>query len=111
MPYVAGESLRARLQREKQLPVDEALQLAREVARTDHGIAFAAAEGFREHLEVAHNAVHPPPLRRVACAGRAATVLRMRTVVMRPTARIDFSRLAESDHNHGFHLGGNLDPA
>jgi eukaryotic-like serine/threonine-protein kinase len=32
MPYVAGGSLRDRLQREKQLPVDEALQLAREVA-------------------------------------------------------------------------------
>ena len=32
MPYVAGESLRARLSRDKQLPVDEALRLAREVA-------------------------------------------------------------------------------
>jgi tetratricopeptide (TPR) repeat protein len=32
MPYVEGGSLRDRLLREKQLPVDEALQLAREVA-------------------------------------------------------------------------------
>jgi Tol biopolymer transport system component/tRNA A-37 threonylcarbamoyl transferase component Bud32 len=32
MPYVAGESLRARLAREKQLPVEDALRLAREVA-------------------------------------------------------------------------------
>ena len=32
MPYVAGESLRARLARERQLPVEEALRLAREVA-------------------------------------------------------------------------------
>ena len=32
MPYVAGESLRARLMRERQLPVDEALRLSREVA-------------------------------------------------------------------------------
>jgi serine/threonine-protein kinase len=32
MPFVAGESLRARLGREGQLPVDEALRLAREVA-------------------------------------------------------------------------------
>ena len=32
MPYVAGESLRARLSRDGQLPVDEALRLAREVA-------------------------------------------------------------------------------
>ncbi len=32
MPYVEGESLRSRLAREKQLPVDDALQIAREVA-------------------------------------------------------------------------------
>ena len=32
MPYVEGESLRARLAREKQLPLDDALQIAREVA-------------------------------------------------------------------------------
>ena len=32
MPYVEGESLRTRLAREKQLPVDNALQIAREVA-------------------------------------------------------------------------------
>ncbi|HXI20509.1 MAG TPA: serine/threonine-protein kinase, partial [Gemmatimonadales bacterium] len=32
MPFVEGESLRDRLNREKQLPLDEALRLAREVA-------------------------------------------------------------------------------
>jgi serine/threonine-protein kinase len=32
MPYVAGESLRARLGRERQLPVEDALRLSREVA-------------------------------------------------------------------------------
>jgi Tol biopolymer transport system component/tRNA A-37 threonylcarbamoyl transferase component Bud32 len=32
MPFIDGESLRGRLTREKQLPVDEALRLAREVA-------------------------------------------------------------------------------
>ncbi len=32
MPYVEGESLRGRLTREKQLPLDDALQIAREVA-------------------------------------------------------------------------------
>src|SRR3989454_2982675 len=32
MPYVEGESLRDRLSREKQLPLDEALEIAREVA-------------------------------------------------------------------------------
>ena len=32
MPFVAGESLRERLKRDKQLPVDEAVRIAREVA-------------------------------------------------------------------------------
>ena len=32
MPYVEGESLRARLQREKQLPVDEAVSIAAAIA-------------------------------------------------------------------------------
>jgi serine/threonine protein kinase len=32
MPYVEGESLRDRLDRERQLPVEEALRIAREVA-------------------------------------------------------------------------------
>ena len=32
MPYVQGESLRNRLEREKQLPVDDAVRIATEVA-------------------------------------------------------------------------------
>src|SRR6185436_879950 len=32
MPYVTGESLRARLDREKQLPIDEALRIATAIA-------------------------------------------------------------------------------
>src|SRR6266704_3141351 len=32
MPYVEGESLRSRLDREKQLPIDEALRISREIA-------------------------------------------------------------------------------
>src|SRR3954470_13162655 len=32
MPYVSGETLRARLERERQLPMDDALRIAREVA-------------------------------------------------------------------------------
>jgi serine/threonine-protein kinase len=36
MPYVAGESLRDRLNREKQLPLEDALQVAREVADALH---------------------------------------------------------------------------
>src|SRR2546422_2053179 len=45
MPYVEGESLRVRLNREKQLPLDDALQVAREVAD-----ALSYAHG--------HNVVH-----------------------------------------------------
>ena len=42
MPYVEGESLRARLERERQLPVDDAVRLAREVA---DALAYAHARG------------------------------------------------------------------
>ncbi len=43
MPYVEGESLRARLEREKQLPIDEALRIATAIAGAlsyahDHGV-------------------------------------------------------------------------
>jgi len=43
MPVVEGESLPARLAREKQLPVEEALRLAREVAEA---LAYAHEHGF-----------------------------------------------------------------
>jgi hypothetical protein len=36
MPYVQGESLRDRLERDKQLPVDEAVRIARDVAEALH---------------------------------------------------------------------------
>lgn len=42
MPHVQGESLRARLQRERQLPLDDALQIAREVA---DALAYAHTTG------------------------------------------------------------------
>ena len=42
MPFVEGESLRDRLDREKQLPVDTALQIAREVA---DALSYAHARG------------------------------------------------------------------
>jgi eukaryotic-like serine/threonine-protein kinase len=43
MPYVEGESLRDRLDREKQLPLDEALRIAREVA---DALGYAHARGI-----------------------------------------------------------------
>jgi serine/threonine-protein kinase len=42
MPYVEGESLRERLTRETQLPIDEALRIAREVA---DALAYAHGQG------------------------------------------------------------------
>jgi eukaryotic-like serine/threonine-protein kinase len=43
MPYVEGESLRDRLNREKQLPVDDALQITREVA---DALGYAHSRGI-----------------------------------------------------------------
>src|SRR5258707_7377303 len=50
MPYVEGESLRDRLAREPQLPVDDALQIAREVAEA---LAYA-----HDH-DVVHRDIKP----------------------------------------------------
>ncbi len=50
MPFVEGESLRERLNREKQLPVDEALQITREVAD---------ALGHAHALGVVHRDIKP----------------------------------------------------
>ena len=43
MPFVEGESLHARIAREKQLPLDDALRIAREVAA---GLAYAHSRGI-----------------------------------------------------------------
>jgi serine/threonine-protein kinase len=50
MPYVEGESLRARLEREGQLPLEDALQITREVAE-----ALAYAHGH----DVVHRDIKP----------------------------------------------------
>ena len=50
MPYAEGESLRDRLIREKQLPVDDALQISREVAD---------ALGFAHSRDVVHRDIKP----------------------------------------------------
>jgi eukaryotic-like serine/threonine-protein kinase len=50
MPYVAGESLRVRLTRERQLPVDEAVALIR---------ALAGALGYAHRQGVVHRDIKP----------------------------------------------------
>ena len=50
MPYVEGESLKDRLNREKQLPIDDALRITAEVAD---------ALGFAHHHNVVHRDIKP----------------------------------------------------
>jgi len=62
MPYVEGESLRERLTREKQLPVDDALQISREVAdalsyANSHGVIHRDIKPENILLESGHAVV------------------------------------------------------
>src|SRR3954465_1464307 len=50
MPLVTGETLRARLEREKQLPIDDAIRIAREIAD---------ALGYAHGLGVIHRDIKP----------------------------------------------------
>ncbi len=62
MPFVAGESLRDRLDREKQLPVEDAVRIAREIAE---------ALGHAHRLGIIHRDVKPG---NVLLAGESAVV-------------------------------------
>jgi protein kinase-like protein len=62
MPYVEGESLRHRLKREKQLPLDEAIRIAREVADAlghahGHGVIHRDIKPENILLEAGHAVV------------------------------------------------------
>lgn len=50
MPFVKGESLRGRLEKERRLPVEDALQITREMA---DALAYAHKEGVI-HRDVKH---------------------------------------------------------
>ena len=78
MPFVEGESLRDRLSREKQLPVDDALRIAREVADAlsyahSHGVVHRDIKPENILLQSGHAVVADFGIARaVAVAGGAA---------------------------------------
>src|SRR5207237_3942305 len=68
MPYVEGESLRHRLLRERRLPLEAALHIARDVA---DALAFAHAQGIIHRDLEPENILPPAPHARVADCGLA----------------------------------------
>src|SRR5215204_2060325 len=90
MPLVEGETLRARIERERQLPIDDALRFAREVA---DALSYAHARGVvhrdikpenilieGEHAVVADFGI----AKAVAAAGHQTTLTRSGTAVGTP---------------------------
>jgi hypothetical protein len=74
MPFVEGETLRARLERERQLPVDDALRLAREVA---DALGYAHARGVvhrDNRIRRIHRRIHACRVRRRAYWRRCSRV-------------------------------------
>ena len=89
MPLVTGESLRARLMRERQLPVDEALQIAREVAGA---LDYAHSQGVIHRdikpenilLESGHAVVADFGIARVVSTVKGSTLTQAGTSVGTP---------------------------
>jgi len=79
MPYMAGESLRARLARETQLPVDDALQITREVADAlgyahGHGVVHRDIKPENILLESGHAVVADFGIARAITAAAGETL-------------------------------------
>jgi Tol biopolymer transport system component/tRNA A-37 threonylcarbamoyl transferase component Bud32 len=79
MPLVEGESLRARLDREKQLPIDDALQIAREVADAlsyahGHGVIHRDIKPENVMLESGHAVVTDFGIAKALTIGHGQTI-------------------------------------
>ena len=89
MPYVDGESLRARLDRERQLPVDDALQIAREVADAlacahGHGIVHRDIKPANILIESGHAVVADFGIARAVSAAGGNTLTETGTTLGTP---------------------------
>jgi tRNA A-37 threonylcarbamoyl transferase component Bud32 len=94
MPYVEGESLRDRLDREKQLPLDDALQVAREVA---DALSYAHSRG------IVHRDIKPENI--LLQGGHAPVSAGLRPVARR-RARMGTRRAEGHERPDGREAGG-----
>jgi tRNA A-37 threonylcarbamoyl transferase component Bud32 len=94
MPYVEGESLRQRLEREQQLPIDAALQITREVGSAlqyahDHGVIHRDIKPENIMLSGGHAVV--------ADFGIARAVQAVEAAIMRAMAKLPADRFGSID--------------
>ena len=76
MPFIAGETLRARLERERQLPVDDALRITREVAdalQSAHAIGVIHREIKPENILLQGGHARPTGRRRLCSCATMST--------------------------------------
>jgi serine/threonine-protein kinase len=83
MPYVTGETLRARLARERQLPIDDALRIAREVA---DALGEAHAHGI-VHRDIKPENMGLSPIGAAGARGRRPAVIASRRPASRSARR------------------------
>src|SRR2546428_1255127 len=106
MPFVEGESLRDRLNREKQLPLDEALQIAREVADAlsfahGHDVVHRDIKPENILLEAGHAVVADFGIARAITAAAGGRLTPTRIAVGAPAGLRPGPGLGGTDHDRG----------